>query len=175
MASKLSSAKSRPLIPLELAPANVGLDGGVGDRHDVDVARAGEVAGRGPRPAAEVQQAHPVRRLEQEVFGIVRMREPGAREYTGAVVVLLAPVRAKDVVVRSVFVVVLEEIIGPRHPLDELAPLELVQLAAYAGRVLRMGGEAEQDVVEGVVGYEQGDGDPGRRQQHPGTIHAWLP
>ena len=92
------------------------------------------------------------------------MGEEGAGEDARAVVVVLASIGPEHVVVGAILVIVLEEVAGGGSPLDELPLLEFVERIADLARVLRMDGEEKQDVMERVVGHEQGGDDRDRHQ-----------
>jgi hypothetical protein len=57
----------------------------------------------------------------------------------------------------------LEKVVHPRCPLDELALLEFIQLVAELACVLRMRDEEKKDVMKKVVCHEEPDDD---RRRH---------
>jgi hypothetical protein len=97
-----------------------------------------EVVGGRPRTTAELQEPPPLRRLQKNAFGFVRMREYHAGEHARAVVRFLIAIGTEYVVIGAILVVMLEKVAHPRGPLDELALLEIIQLAADPACVLRM-------------------------------------
>ena len=111
-------------------------------------ALAGEIVGGGTRPAAQLQQAHPVRRREQGTVRLVGMREDRARKDAGAVIVVLAAIGAEHVVVGAILVVVLEKIVGLGHPLHKLPLFEFIQHMADAAGVLRVRRKKKEDIVK---------------------------
>src|SRR5262249_59612627 len=113
-------------------------DGGMGHAGDLDLPAAGEVVGRRARAAAELEKSFAMLRPEQGVFGLVGMRERRARKHAGAVIGLLVAIGAEDVVVGAVLVVVLEQVIRTRGPLDQLPLLEFVPLVADLAGILQM-------------------------------------
>ena len=66
------------------------------------------------------------------------MRECRARKNARAVIRLFVAIGAEDVIVCAILVVVLEEVVRPRRPLDQLAPFEFIQLVANLACVLRL-------------------------------------
>src|SRR6267154_1378409 len=127
--------------------------------HNFDVLPAGEVVCRRARSAPEIQHPHPFLRLQKNVFGFVGTRKRDAGKNACAVVRLLVAIRAEHVIICTLLVVVLEKVAGLRSPLDQLALLELVQLAADLARVLRLGHQEKKYVMKSVVCCEQCDGD----------------
>ena len=61
------------------------------------------------------------------------MRERGAWKNARAVIGVLAAIRAEYVVVRAILVIVFEEIVGGRRPLDELSLLETLDAGKPIG------------------------------------------
>jgi hypothetical protein len=57
---------------------------------------------------------------------------------------------------------VLEEVVRPRLPLDQLASFEFIQLVANLACVLRLGDQEKKYVMKEIVHYEQ----PGRDRRH---------
>ena len=143
----------------EFTPANVGLHRRIGDAHNFDIAPAGEVIGRRAGSASEIQQPHPILRLQKNEFGFVRARKCRSGEHACAVVRLLIPIRAENVIICTLLVIVLEIVVRLRCPLDQLALLELIQLVADLARVPRLGHQEKKYVMKKVVSYEQRDGD----------------
>src|SRR6516164_2823041 len=156
---------------LEFPPANLRLRGGIRYAHDLDAAATGEIVGRRPRSASQIQEPHAIRRLEQGTFGIVRVREGGAGKDTRAVIVVLAAITAEHIVVCAILVVVLEKVLGLRRPLDELALFEFIQRMTDIAGVPRMGDEEKEHVMKQVIGREHPRHDRRRDQRN---IHALL-
>ena len=130
--------------------------------------------GRRARPAPELQDAHALLRLQQEIFHLVVVAEGRAREHARAVVHVDVAVGAEYIVISSVFVVVLEKVLLTRRPLDELAPLEFVEPEAVVAGVLRMGHEEKENVMKDEVGCEQPSGDPYRPHEYRNRVHEQL-
>ena len=120
---------------------------------------AREFRGRIARSAAEIEEAHPVLRLENEILQIIVAGERRTREHAGAVVRVHAAVGAEHVVIGAVLVVMLEEIGRTRRPFDELALLECVEPVADPAGILRMCHHEKQHVVEEHVGRKQSEDD----------------
>src|SRR5215472_18626167 len=125
--------------------------------------RLGEVFGRRARSAPQIQQPHPVLRLQKNVFGFVRARKCRSGEHTRAVVRLLVAIRAEHVIICTFLVVVLEKVVRLRRPLDQLALLELIQLVTDLARVLRSSHQEKKYVMKKVVCHDQYNDD--RRYQ----------
>jgi hypothetical protein len=76
------------------------------------------------------------------------MREWQARKDARAVIVSLAAVWPKNVIVGTMFVIMLEKVFCLRLPFDQLAPFELVELMTYRSRVLGVRRQQEQNIVK---------------------------
>jgi len=142
------------VVFLKFQPANVALHGRVGHTGDIDLATGGEIVGGSTRAASQIQQAHPVLGREQQIIGRVTIGERRAREDAGAVVVMLAAIGAEHVVICAMLVVMLEQIVRLRHPLDQLAPLELVERTTDPAGVPGMRGQHKEDVMKQDAGCQ---------------------
>jgi hypothetical protein len=72
-------------------------------------------------------------------------------------------------------VVVLEKIVRPRRPLDQLTPLEFVELTADPAGVPGMRDGEKEHVMKQVVQHEQPDDDPHHRQEYRNGVQEFLP
>src|SRR5262249_15315366 len=96
----------------------------------------------------------PVLGREQQIIGRVTIGERRAREDAGAVVVMLAAIGAEHVVICAMLVVMLEQIVRLRQPLDQLAPLELVERMTDPCGVPGMRGQHKEDVMKQDAGCQ---------------------
>src|SRR6202035_313632 len=154
MASKLSLGRSRLSKSAMITCPRPG---------SFDISPAGEVVGRRAGSAPEIQQPHPVFRLQKNVFSFVGLRKCDAGEYARAVVRLLVAIRAEHVIICTLLVVMPEIVARLRCPLDQLALLELIQLVADLARVPGSSHQEKKDVMKSVVCHKQRDDD--RRYQ----------
>jgi hypothetical protein len=97
------------------------------------------------------------------------VREWRARKNARAVIRLFVAIGTEDLIICAILIVVLEEVVRPRRPLDQLASFEFIQPLANLACVLRLRDQEKKHVMKEIVHYEQSDGD--RRRQYEYRSH----